>query len=190
MAREASKMILGNLSRAADLVRSFKQVAVDQSIEARRVFNVAQYIGEVLLSIRPEYKKVKHTITVNCPDTLEIDSYPGVLAQILTNLIMNSFIHGFDESIGGDITIDVALADNDLRIGYSDNGKGMDPDTLEKIFEPFFTTKRSHGGTGLGMHLVYNLVTQSLGGRIMCTSQEGQGAFFDIRFPVSSQPEL
>jgi PAS domain S-box-containing protein len=189
-AGEASKMILGNLRRAADLVRSFKQVAVDQSVEARRIFLVAQYIGEVLLSIRPEYKKVKHTITVNCPDTLEIDSYPGVLAQILTNLIMNSFIHGFDENIGGDITIDVALADNDIRIGYSDNGKGMDPDTLEKIFEPFFTTKRSHGGTGLGMHLVYNLVTQSLGGRIMCTSQEGRGTFFDIRFPVSSQPEV
>jgi len=189
-AAEASKMILGNLRRAADLVRSFKQVAVDQSVEARRVFNVAQYIGEVLLSVRPEFKKIRHNITVNCPDMLEIDSYPGVLAQILTNLIMNSFIHGFDEKAGGEITIDVARTDNEVRIGYTDNGKGMDPDTLEKIFEPFFTTKRSHGGTGLGMHLVYNLVTQSLGGRILCTSQAGRGAYFDIRFPVSSQPEV
>lgn len=189
-ARESSRMILTNLRRAADLVRSFKQVAVDQSAEARRRFNVAHYIGEVLLSIRPEFKKIKHTITVNCPDTLEIDSYPGALAQILTNLIMNSFIHGFEKSAGGDIIIDVAEADDEIRIGYGDNGRGMDPDTLEKIFEPFFTTRRSHGGTGLGMHLVYNLVTQSLGGRILCTSQEGKGARFDIRFPVSSQQEV
>lgn len=182
-ARESSGMILTNLSRAADLIRSFKQVAVDQSAEVRRRFNVAQYIGEVLSSIRPEFKKIKHTITVNCPDTLEIDSYPGVLAQILTNLIMNSFIHGFEKNAGGDIIIDIAQMDNEIRIGYGDNGKGMDPDTLEKIFEPFFTTMRSHGGTGLGMHLVYNLVTQSLGGRILCTSQEGKGTLFDIRFP-------
>lgn len=189
-ARDSSRMILTNLRRAADLIISFKQVAVDQSAETRRRFNVAQYIDEVLLSIRPEFKKIKNTITVNCPDTLEIDSYPGVLAQILTNLIMNSFIHGFEKNVGGDIIIDIAQTDDEIRIGYGDNGKGMDPATLEKIFEPFFTTRRSHGGTGLGMHLVYNLVTQSLGGRILCTSQEGEGTRFDIRFPVSSQPEV
>jgi signal transduction histidine kinase len=182
-AREASELILTNLRRASDLIRSFKQVAVDQSAEEKRKFNVKTYIDELLLSIRPKYKKTKHAITVQCPDDLEINSYPGAFAQIMTNLIMNSLIHGFEEIEAGHIDIHVTADENRIQIIYKDDGKGMDQDTVQKVFEPFFTTKRSHGGTGLGMHLVYNLVTQTMGGLIECYSNPGRGVEFRISFP-------
>ncbi len=183
-AKEASELILSNLRRASDLIRSFKQVAVDQSAEERRKFNVKTYLDELLLSIRPKYKKTKHTITVECPDNLEINSYPGAFAQIITNLIMNSLIHGFEDVDAGHILIQVSSDENQIHIVYKDDGKGMDPDTVQKVFEPFFTTKRSHGGTGLGMHLVYNLVTQTFGGVIECYSVKGRGVEFRIDFPI------
>jgi len=182
-AKEASELILSNLRRASDLIRSFKQVAVDQSAEEKRKFKVKEYIDELLLSIRPKYKKTKHLIKVQCPENLEINSYPGAFAQVLTNLIMNSLIHGFEEIESGQISIIVTSDENQIQILYKDDGKGMNQDTVQKVFEPFFTTKRSHGGTGLGMHLVYNLVTQTMGGMIECISMPDKGAEFKINFP-------
>jgi PAS domain S-box-containing protein len=182
-AREASDLILLNLKRASDLISSFKQVAVDQSAEDKRKFNVKNYIDELLLSIRPKYKKTKHSIAVQCPGDLEINSYPGAFAQIMTNLIMNSLIHGFEHIEDGHISIDVSADENQIQMLYRDDGKGMDQDTVQKIFDPFFTTKRSHGGTGLGMHLVYNLVTQTMGGIIECYSAKEKGVEFRISFP-------
>jgi signal transduction histidine kinase len=182
-AREASDLILLNLKRASDLISSFKQVAVDQSAEDKRKFNVKNYIDELLLSIRPKYKKTKHSIAVQCPGDLEINSYPGAFAQIMTNLIMNSLIHGFEHIEDGHISIDVSADENQIQMLYRDDGKGMDQETVQKIFDPFFTTKRSHGGTGLGMHLVYNLVTQTMGGIIECYSAKEKGVEFRISFP-------
>ncbi len=185
-AEESSRLILSNLMRAADLVRSFKQVAVDQSAEEKRVFEMKRYIDELLLSIHPKYKNTRHVIQVICPEAMKVKSYPGAFAQILTNLVMNSLIHGFEGVEAGRIVIEITQQDQEVQMQYSDNGKGMTDDTIKKIYEPFYTTKRSHGGTGLGMHLVYNLVTQTIGGMIECSSSPGKGTTFMIRFPQLS----
>lgn len=182
-AEESTRLVLTNLNRAAELVRSFKQVAVDQSAEEKRIFDVKQYIDEIMVSVRPGYKNILHDIEVICPEQLKVKTYPGAFAQVLTNLVMNSLIHGFDGREKGLIRIEVIRKETDIVMHYSDNGRGMDEDTVSKIYEPFFTTRRSHGGTGLGMHLVYNLVTQTLGGRIECSSARGQGARFIVSFP-------
>ena len=140
-------------------------MAVDQSTDVRRSFNLAEYIGEILLSLRPRLRQTAHTVSVECPDDLEIDSYPGALSQVLTNFVMNSLVHGFAEGQAGTITISVQLQGNDtVAIRYTDTGKGIPEKNLAKIFEPFFTTRRGSGGTGLGLHIVYNIVAQSLGG--------------------------
>lgn len=183
-AGEATATILTNLRRAADLIKSFKQVAVDQSTEERRRFFLKKYMEEVLLSLRPKYKRTGHTITVNCPDSLEIDSYPGALSQIITNLVMNSLIHGFDGVAKGNIRMDVTVYRDNLMLRYMDNGKGMDKETLKNLFVPFYTTRRAQGGTGLGMHIVYNLVTQKLGGKVAAASTPGNGTVFSILIPM------
>lgn len=182
-AKEASTLILSNLQRAAELVRSFKQVAVDQSAEKRRIFNVRHYLDELLLSMRPEYKRTRHTIAIDCPDDIVVDNFPGILAQVVTNLVMNSLIHGFDGIEAGEIRIAVTPDTTGITLVYRDNGKGMDRHVLEHVFDPFFTTRRSKGGTGLGMHVVYNLVTQTLGGNIDCDSTPGEGVTFTIYMP-------
>ena len=183
-AGEATATILTNLKRAADLIKSFKQVAVDQSTEERRRFFLKKYMEEVLLSLRPKYKRTGHTITVNCPENLEIDSYPGAVSQIITNLVVNSLIHGFEGVAKGNIRMDVTVYRNNLMLRYMDNGKGMNKETLKNLFVPFYTTRRAQGGTGLGMHIVYNLVTQKLGGKIAAASTPGNGVVFSILIPM------
>lgn len=183
-ASEAASIIYTNLKRAADLVHHFKQVAVDQFTEAHRKFDLKEYIDGTLLSMRYQYKRTGHTITVNCPDQLIIDSYPGVFSQIITNLTINSLTHGFDDMESGHIIFDITQQEDRIHFRYSDNGKGMDAESVKRIFEPFYTTKRGQGGSGLGMHIVYNIITQTLGGKIRCTSSEGKGAVFDIEIPL------
>ncbi len=184
VAAESSSIIHKNLNRAADLIKSFKQVAVDQSGEVKRKFKLKQYTDELFISLKPKTKRTSHTIRVNCPEDLEIDSYPGVYSQIITNFVMNSLSHGFREDEEGLITIDIKKDGEELLIEYSDNGKGMEEETLKKIFDPFFTTSRGFGGTGLGLHIVYNLVTRTLGGKIKCFSRPGKGTTFSIRIPI------
>lgn len=184
IAQEASAMILSNLLRAAGLIQSFKQVAVDQSGEEKRLFNIKDYLTSVLVSLNPKYKRTGHTITLNCADHIEINTYPGAFSQIITNLIMNSLLHGFEGIENGHIDIDIEIREENLVISYRDNGKGMEAEHLKKIYDPFFTTKRSRGGTGLGMHIVFNLVTQQLEGTIECSSTIGEGIFFLIKIPV------
>ncbi len=183
-ASDASVIIYKNLNRAAELVKHFKQVAVDQSTETPRCFNLKEYIDGILLSMRYQYKRSGHTITVNCNENLVIDSYPGVFSQIITNLVMNSLTHGLDSMAHGEIVFDISQKNGYLNLQYHDNGKGMPEETVKRVFDPFYTTKRGQGGTGLGMHIVYNIVTQTLGGVIRCTSSEGNGAVFDIRIPI------
>ena len=123
-------------------------------------------------------------VKINCPEDLEIDSFPGALSQIITNLIMNSIKHGFEGMDKGTITIDIKRSDDNIMLLYGDTGRGISDSHLEKIFDPFFTTKRGVGGSGLGMNIVYNLVTQTLNGQISCTSKVGHGTWFEIEFPV------
>ncbi|MCP4171903.1 MAG: response regulator, partial [Fuerstiella sp.] len=180
-ATECTASILTNLERAAELIVSFKQVAVDQSGDERRRFALKPYISEVLFSLRSKYKETLHTITVNCPEHAENDTYPGAFSQIVTNFVTNSLLHGFEGIEKGEIRFDVTTEGDELLFRYSDNGRGMDDESLGRIFDPFFTTKRTRGGTGLGMHIVFNLVTQTLGGHIECSSAPGEGTVFLIR---------
>jgi PAS domain S-box-containing protein len=183
-ATETSAIMVATIGRAAELIQSFKQVAVDQSTDIRRQFNLSTYISEILLSLKPRLKQTHHSVVVDCPDDLEIDSYPGALSQVLTNFVMNSIIHGFAEGQVGTIAISAELRNDDLvEIRYGDSGRGIPEKNLARIFEPFFTTKRGTGGTGLGLHIVYNIVTQSLGGAIEVKSAEGQGATFILSIP-------
>lgn len=184
--KENLGIIYRNLERAAGLISSFKQVAVDQSNDSKRQFNMQQLLNEVLLSLRPNLKKTQHRLNINCPADLIITSKPGPINQILINLIMNSLIHAFDEGEAGEITINVQLKQHRCYVHYSDNGKGVPEHIRKRIFDPFVTTRRGDGGSGLGMHLVYNLVTQALNGRINLESQLGEGIQIDIDFPVGS----
>lgn len=182
---ENLNIIYRNLNRAAELISSFKQVAVDQSSESSRTFCVSQLVNEILLSLQPRLKKLSHEVTVECDPNLTVQTKAGPINQILINLIMNSLIHGFEGLENGLISISAELVtSNKLKIVYRDNGRGIPPVIRKKIFDPFVTTKRGQGGSGLGMHLVYNLVTQGLKGSISLSSEEGEGVEFVIIFPV------
>ncbi|MGJ8693800.1 MAG: sensor histidine kinase [Thalassotalea sp.] len=177
-------IVIRNLNRAADLISSFKQVAVDQSNEETRYFNVKQFVNEVCLTLGPQLKETNYNITIDCDDALFANVKAGPLNQIFINLIMNSKIHGFNNAPEGDITITIMALSNQLNIIYQDNGVGIDNSVKSRVFEPFVTTKRGAGGSGLGLHLVYNLVTQALGGSIQLESTPGEGVTFEINIPI------
>ncbi len=185
-AMQSSSMVLSNLNRAAELIQSFKQVAVDQSSEERRIFKIKAYLEEVLLSLKPKLKKTKHTISVYGDETFTLNSYPGAFSQIVTNLIMNSLIHAYDAEDSGEIVFDFRQSGKRLIFEYADDGKGIATEYLNKIFDPFFTTKRGYGGSGLGLHIVYNLVTQKLQGNLRCESEVDMGTRFIIELPLES----
>lgn len=182
---ENLNIIYRNLNRAAELISSFKQVAVDQSTENSRVFSFSQLMDEILMSMRPKLKKFKHHINLHCDKDLYIETKAGPINQIMINLIMNSIIHGFEFMDEGQIDIHVdMLGEGKISVVYRDNGKGIPEHLRKRIFDPFVTTKRGQGGSGLGMHLVYNLVTQALNGSISISSEETKGVEFQIIFPV------
>ncbi|WP_034632007.1 cache domain-containing protein [Maridesulfovibrio bastinii] len=185
VADEATRSTMINLNRAAELIGTFKQVAVDQTTGQKRSFNLREYLDEILLSLRSKYKRTKHSINISCPDDLVLNTYPGAFMQIFSNLIINSLMHAFEEIDDGNIEIRVELGGAKLLIHYSDDGKGMTEYELERVFEPFYTTRRNKGGTGLGMHIVYNLVTSRLGGTIKGSSAPGQGTAFTLSLPSS-----
>ncbi|MBK6899345.1 MAG: PAS domain S-box protein [bacterium] len=185
-ADESLRMIRGNLDRAARLIQGFKGVAVDQSGEGRRSFDLRAYLDEVLLSLRPALKKTRHEVVVECEPGILVDSYPGALSHAVTNLVMNTLIHGFDGVERGTIGILAERAGDEIRLVYRDDGVGMTPEVRRQLYEPFFTTRRGQGGSGLGMHVVYTAVTQTLGGRIACESSPGRGTSFTITFPVNN----
>jgi DNA-binding LacI/PurR family transcriptional regulator/signal transduction histidine kinase len=181
---ETVKILLMNLNRASNIITNFKQVAVGQSIEDMKKFEVKKLINEVLLSLNPKLKETRIEISVKCPDDLEIYSYPGELSQIITNFIENSLTHAYDQGQTGKILIEIYLEDNMVNIIYTDDGKGIEKTNLGKIFDPFYTTRRGCGGTGLGLNIVYNIVTHKLRGNINCTSEQGIGTTFIIKFPL------
>ena len=179
-------LIMANLDRAGDLVKSFKAVAIDQTSQEKREFNLKNYIDEVILSLRPKLKQTEHEVLIECRQDIVLDSWPGAISQILTNLVINSLIYGFDGVECGRIIINGSLDNGVVSLVYSDNGVGMEKTTVKQIYEPFFTTQRNNGGSGLGMHIVFNLVTQRLKGSIDCESTPNAGTKFTIIFPVSS----
>jgi signal transduction histidine kinase len=184
LAQQSAQMTFTNLNRAAELIQSFKRVAVDQSSESRRVFNLAAYLDEVLLQLSPKLQATSHRVEVKGDRALTLNSYPGAFSQIVTNLVLNSLLHAYEPGDSGHIFLSFAQTQNALCFEYADDGCGIPPEHLSKIFEPFFTTKRGQGGSGLGLHIVYNLVTQKLGGTIQCQSQLGRGTKFAIELPL------
>ncbi len=192
--RKSSRILSSNLDRAAELIGSFKQVSADQNMDEVRSFDLCDYLNDIIVSVEPQLKRTPHKIRVHCDKGIIIQSVPGVYSQIITNLIMNSLLHGFDEEYlnlhgkdaRGRINIIASLNDDKSRlvIDYHDSGKGMMDEQAKQIFQPFFTTKRDAGGTGLGMFIVYNLVTQKLNGEINCFSQPGEGLQVVIEIPM------
>ncbi|WP_323796725.1 PAS domain S-box protein [Nisaea sp.] len=193
IADEGSRIIESNLNRAAELIRSFKQVAVDQSSEERRTFNVDSYLSEIIQSLKPQLRAYPNVdLVLEADANVVIDSFPGAFSQILSNLLVNALTHAFgQEGQGqenrGQILIRTILFDDQVRISFEDDGRGMNAAVRERIFEPFFTTRRGSGGSGLGMHIVYNLVTTTLAGTIRCFSNPGEGTRFDITLPIKSE---
>ncbi|WP_103667117.1 ATP-binding sensor histidine kinase [Pseudanabaena sp. BC1403] len=185
--KQSSKIVLSNLNRAAELIQSFKQVAVDQSSEERRRFNLKDYLEEILLNLKPKLKRTKINVQIECAENIILDSYPGLISQIATNLVMNSLSHAYDAEDKGTIHFAITQEQQQLNFEYSDDGKGIAPDNIGKIFDPFYTTKRGQGGSGLGLHIVYNLVTQKLQGSITCESQVGVGTKFIMQIPLTGQ---
>lgn len=179
---ESVKILEFNLNRTADLVQNFKSIAVNQHHEEKLSFDLGVLLNHLVKSFKHELKK--HQVTIDCPENLQINSYPGEFSQIFTNLIMNSIIHGFENMTEGKIHIKIKLEDKNLSILYSDNGIGMDTPTKSKIFDPFFSLKKGNGGTGLGMSIVHNIVSVKLHGRITVESEPNKGTRFSIELKI------
>ncbi len=186
VAAESCALVVSNIQRAATLIQSFKQVAVDQTSGEQRRFALCPYLHEILHSLTPRLKQTPHKVEIDCPADVTVTSYPGALAQIVTNLVVNSIVHAFPDGRAGHITIGVHDAGaRQVTLQYRDDGKGIPQADLGRIFDPFFTTRRGEGGTGLGLHIVYNLVTQTLHGTISVVS-DNTGTCFTIAFPASA----
>jgi len=178
---KASHIILKNLNRASRLIQSFKQLSVDQSVEPRRLFHVKSYLDEILISLSPSLKKTMIKIQYTCDEKIAIDGFPGAFAQIITNLVMNSLIHAYTPESVGLIQIDFSEKDKYVLIDYRDDGSGMSEDVRSRIFDPFYTTKRGSGGSGLGLSVIYGLITNQFKGNISCESTPSQGSVFHIK---------
>lgn len=183
-ASESAALARGNVQRAADLVKSFKRVAVDGTSEARRQFDLAAYMGEVLLSLRPVLKRLPHRIRVDCPEGIVLDSFPGALAQVMTNLVMNAVEHAWAEGQAGNLVIACRTEGGMVEMRVTDDGRGIPAADMPHLFEPFFTTRGHAGGSGLGLHIVFNLVNGVLKGSVACDSAPGRGTSFTLRFPL------
>ncbi|MYM96863.1 GAF domain-containing sensor histidine kinase [Duganella vulcania] len=180
---QSLRIMTTNTQRAAALVRSFKQVAVDQSSDDIRSFNLRKYLDEVLLSLQPKLKGKPIAVEIDCDEHINMASFPGAVSQIVTNMVVNSLVHGFEEGQSGKIKISGKVDGDFVDFQFSDDGVGMDSATLAQLFDPFFTTKRGSGGSGLGAHILYNLVTGALGGTVKVVSAPGMGLHYKLRFP-------
>jgi signal transduction histidine kinase len=182
---DSAELNTSSLGRVIELLNNFKQVAADQVVGEVREISLVNYINEILLTLSAEMKK--HRVDYQCSGDAEItiETIPGALAQIITNLVTNSLIHGFENKNSGNITIDVQAKTNEICLVYRDDGIGMTEEVLQNIFEPFFTTKRSSGGTGLGMNIVYNIICHKLKGNIVIESKPNEGSCFHITLPFT-----
>jgi PAS domain S-box-containing protein len=187
---ESGYLLNNNLNRAANLISSFKQVAVDQSSEACYTFKLSENINQVITSFKHKLKQNNCQVNISCQKDLEIYSFPGSFSQIYSNLILNSLIHGFENWSGNcEIYIDITLKEDQLYIDYRDTGKGIPENIVDRIFDPFVTSKRGTGGSGLGTHIVYNIVNQLLKGDIQYIPEK-EGAHFKITLPYTTEKKI
>ncbi|GAC15668.1 GAF domain-containing sensor histidine kinase [Aliiglaciecola lipolytica] len=193
---ESVDIVERNLFRSTQLIKTFKQLSLDQHSQEARKINLSGYLDEILLSLKPRLKRTKHHFCVDVDPDLEIYSNPGAISQLLINLIMNSVQHGFEQDQSGHIffkfrVIEKVAGHPTLEIKYKDNGCGMTEHTIENLYKPFFTSARNSGGSGLGMHICYNIVVKVLSGHIDCKSKVGKGVEFIVKFPISlDKPKL
>ncbi len=184
--RDSASLILRNLSSAAGLVSSFKQVAVDRTSAKRRKFHLLQTCQEILMTLMGQIRLSGHSLLTEIDETIHMDAYPGPLGQVLTNLINNALLHAFDGIDGGKMLLRAYMSSADrVCIEFSDNGVGIPQQNLERVFEPFFTTKTGQGDSGLGMSIIYNIVTSLLGGKIVIHSNVGVGTTFVLDLPLT-----
>ncbi len=182
--RRGQDILQRNVQKAADLVRDFKQVAIDQTADLRRDFDLGKVVEDVLVMVEPSFKHTPFVIETELCHGLIMNSYPGALGQVLTNLLMNALLHGFEGAERGRVTVRCAsLNDQEAELSVSDDGRGMEESVRRRIFDPFFTTKLGTGGSGLGMHIVHSIVTNVLGGQIEVRSTPGQGTQMLMRLP-------
>jgi len=187
---DASSQLITNLNRAAELIDAFKQVAADQTRSEQRIFDISDLTKQVLMSLRPSLRKTDVTLNVECQTDLVMNSYPGPYGQVLTNLFLNSMIHAFPQGKGA---IEVRVQEfgkESVEIVFSDNGCGMSSNVKRQAFDPFFTTRRDKGCTGLGLHIVHNIVTHRLGGKLALDSGPGEGTKIQLILPRISQRDI
>jgi PAS domain S-box-containing protein len=184
VSRKAATQLVANLSHAAELVQSFKQVAIDRSSSNRRIFDLGDITMQAIKSLRAGLRDRELAVRLDCPPDLTMNSYPGPYGQMLNNLFLNSMTHGFPDGRGGTIGIEVQASENeDVEIRFSDDGCGMSADVRLKAFDPFFTTRRDQGCTGLGLHIVHTIITNCLGGQVSLDSEPGEGTKIRIIVP-------
>jgi len=190
-ATQGSEIIVRNLQRAAQLVNGFKQVAVDQTSSQRRQFALATVVEEIILTLQPSMAKLPYRLQYEIDPKIMLDSYPGPLGQVLTNLINNAILHGFDGLEQGVIQLRARASEGDrIELTVSDDGRGIPPAHIQHVFDPFFTTKLGRGGTGLGLNIVHGIVTGVLGGKILVSSELGQGAVFTLLLPLQAPEKI
>ena len=186
--RRGQDILQRNVQKAADLVRDFKQVAIDQTADLRRDFDLAKVVEDVLVMVEPSFKHTPHIIETDLCHGLVMNSYPGALGQVLTNLLMNALLHGIEGMEMGHVKVHCSRLHGDeadrVALSVSDDGRGMDESVRRRIFDPFFTTKLGTGGSGLGMHIVHSIVTNVLGGQIEVRSTPGQGTQMLMKLPL------
>jgi PAS domain S-box-containing protein len=182
--REAVSLLESNCSRATELIGQFKQVAVDQTSMRKRSFNLLRTVEDLLATLQPQLKHTSHSIEVDIPDIINMDSYPGPLGQVIANLVGNSLVHGFENMEQGTIRIHAeSMDEHTVKLIYADDGKGISEKNRAHVFEPFYTTRLGKGGSGLGLYIVYNLITSVLGGTVGIRDSE-TGVAFEIVIPA------
>jgi signal transduction histidine kinase len=185
---EGGQILERNLERANVLLRNFRQVSADQASEQRRNFDLATVVAEVLSSMAPSLRKMPHKVIQSIPSGILMDSHPGPLGQVLINLINNACLHAFDDRSDGLVSISAAADDKQVVLVVEDNGRGIAPEALAHLFRPFYSTKVGQGGTGLGMTIVDNIVSKTLGGKVQVHSELGKGTRIEIVLPLTSPP--
>ncbi len=189
--REAASLILANLNHAVDLIQSFKEVAADRKLSDRRGFDLGQVTRQIVRSLQPGLRSDNLAFALDCEPDLAMNSYPGLYGQVLTNLVLNSVAHAFQGDAQGSVHVVTRAFDNDnVEILVSDDGCGMNQEIQHQAFDPFFTTRRDQGRVGLGLHIVYNIVTNRLGGRIDLDTKPGEGTRIRIILPREAPSEL
>ncbi|MES2016139.1 MAG: ATP-binding protein [Pseudomonadota bacterium] len=185
--QKAAALVMRGLTSAADLVNSFKQVAVDRTTEQRRFFNLQQVCHEIIATMMNRIRAANHSIEMEVSDTIGMDSYPGPFGQVITNFINNALLHAFQSGTSGNMLLRAALhGDARVLVEFSDDGGGIPPEHLGRIFDPFFTTKLGQGGSGLGLSISYNIVTSLLGGQITVDSTPQHGTCFRLDLPLTA----